>query len=226
MVTQVVQFRLDTNIAKKFEKNCDLLNQTKTDTLTLLVENFNKNFREVVNLDETFSVNVNIFPKEPRNEFSLQEVYETLIEISINKQQLKNLLKEELLNTASTTRNPLDLNDLLISVYNDLANLSFTLPEFFNNLGQELYRVDSAYFHRDTGGNGVYSQKVHRNTLSAKMKDYQWQGNIYIYHFDYWDNHAEANSKALKDIKEELKNCVLRAVKKFIGLLIYNIKSS
>ena len=39
MVTQVVQFRLDTNIAKKFEKNCDLLNQTKTDTLTLLVEN-------------------------------------------------------------------------------------------------------------------------------------------------------------------------------------------
>ena len=71
MVTQVVQFRLDTNIAKKFEKNCDLLNQTKTDTLTLLVENFNKNFREVVNLDETFSVNVNIFPKEPRNEFSL-----------------------------------------------------------------------------------------------------------------------------------------------------------
>ena len=72
-------------------------------------------------------------------------MYETLIEISINKQQLKNLLKEELLNTASTTRNPLDLNDLLISVYNDLANLSFTLPEFFNNLGQELYRVDSAY---------------------------------------------------------------------------------
>ena len=147
MVSQVLQFRTSAKLAQDFENNCSLVNRTKTEVLTMLVENFNKDFLVIENFETDLAVIVEIGSKEVNQQSALEEVFPVKVEIKISN-NLDNLLKS----LQSLDSNP-DLADI---IKNNLSTLIFTLPEFFDEKSVEIYRVDSHYKFRHTGQGSVY----------------------------------------------------------------------
>lgn len=212
MVSQVLQFRTSAKLAQDFENNCSLVNKTKTEVLTMLVENFNKDFLVIENFETDLAVIVEIGSKEVNQQSALEEVFPIKVEIKISN-NLDNLLKS----LQSLDSNP-DLADI---IKNNLATLIFTLPEFFDDKSVEIYRVDSHYKFRHTGQGSVYSEKAKRTTLSAKMDNGEWKGNVYLYDARFWG----ANSwQALDDIKNGLLQNVHSAIRQMLTLLVYEGK--
>ena len=92
MVSQVLQFRTSAKLAQDFENNCSLVNKTKTEVLTMLVENFNKDFLVIENFETDLAVIVEIGSKEVNQQSALEEVFPIKVEIKISN-NLDNLLK-------------------------------------------------------------------------------------------------------------------------------------
>ncbi|OLQ73151.1 hypothetical protein BIT28_25335 [Photobacterium proteolyticum] len=87
--------------------------------------------------------------------------------------------------------------------------LTFLLPEFFEDNGYEPYRVDSAYYHRKafpncTGKKGRF--------LGAKLTKGKWKGAIFIYR----DSLLDTPDICFEEIKKNMKANILSGLSKHL----------